>query len=64
MIDLDTAKSTFQVHAVDETGQIVIKRKVQRSELVAFFKKLESCTVVLEACGAAHHWAKVAKFQP
>ena len=71
MIGLDTAKSAFQVHAVDETGQMVIKCKLQRSELVAFFKKLESCTVVLEACGApsfacsvAHHWAKAARFQP
>jgi transposase len=58
MIGLDTAKATFQVHAVDEAGQMVIRRKLQRSELVAFFKKLETCTVVLEACGAAHHWAR------
>jgi transposase len=59
MIGLDTAKSVFQVHAVDETGRMVIRRKLQRSELIAFFKKLEGCTVVMEACGAAHHWARM-----
>ena len=64
MIGLDTAKSVFQVHAVDETGQMVMRRKLQRSELIAFFKKLPGCTVVMEACGAAHHWAKAARFQP
>ena len=59
MIGLDTAKSTFQVHAVDEAGGIVMRRKLQRSELIPFFKKLVSCTVVMEACGAAHHWARL-----
>jgi transposase len=59
MIGLDTAKSVFQVHAVDETGQMVIRRKLQRSEVIPFFKKLAGCTVVMEACGAAHHWARV-----
>lgn len=58
MIGLDTAKSVFQVHGVDKTGRSVIKRKLQRSELIPFFKKQEACTVVMEACGAAHHWAR------
>src|SRR6202041_4191244 len=59
MIGLDTAKSVFQVHGVDETGKVEIKRKLRRSELIAFFEKQETCTVVMEACGAAHHWARM-----
>ena len=59
MIGLDTAKSVFQVHAVDEAGKAEVRRKLRRSELVAFFEKQEACTVVMEACGAAHHWARV-----
>ena len=58
MIGLDTAKSVFQVHAVDNTGKAVIKRKLQRSELIGFFTKQPACIVVMEACGAAHHWAR------
>ncbi len=59
MIGLDTAKSVFQVHAVDEAGKVAIKRKLRRSELIVFFEKQEACTIVMEACGAAHHWARV-----
>jgi transposase len=59
MIGLDTAKSVFQIHGVNETGKVEIKRKLRRSELIAFFEKQESCTVVMEACGAAHHWARM-----
>ena len=59
MIGLDTAKSVFQVHAVNERGKVEIKRKLQRSELLLFFEKQEACVVSLEACGAAHHWARM-----
>jgi hypothetical protein len=31
MIGLDTAKSVFQVHAVNESGKVEIRRKLQRS---------------------------------
>ena len=59
MIGLDTAKSVFQVHAVNGAGGVVIRRKLRRSELITFFEEQEACTVVMEACGAAHHWARV-----
>ena len=36
-----------------------IKRKLRRSELIPFFEKLEACTVIMEACGAAHRWARI-----
>jgi hypothetical protein len=44
MIGLDTAKSVFQVHGVNETGKAELKRKPRRSELIPFFEKLEACT--------------------
>ena len=59
MIGLDTAKSMFQVHAVDKAGKAEIKRKLRRSELVSFFENQAACTVVMEACGAAHHWTRM-----
>jgi hypothetical protein len=59
MIGLDTARSIFQIHAVNETGKAEIRRKLSRHDLIPFFKKQELCTVVLEACGAAHHWARI-----
>lgn len=59
MIGLDTAKSVFQIHAVDEAGKVQLRRKLRRSELIPFFERQERCTVVMEACGAAHHWGRV-----
>ena len=59
MIGLDTGKSVFQVHAVDADDKAEITRKLRRSELISFFEKQQACTVILEASGAAHHWARM-----
>jgi transposase len=59
MIGLDTAKSVFQVHGVNEAGKLEIRRKLRRSELIPFFEKQEGCIIAMEACGAAHHWARI-----
>ena len=59
MIGLDTAKSVFQIHALNNAGKLEMKRKLQRSELIPFFEKQAACTVVMEARGAAHHWARI-----
>ena len=58
-IGLDTAKFAFQIHGVDMGGKVEIKRKLQRRELAAFFEEQPRCTVAMEACGSAHHWARV-----
>ena len=57
LIGLDTAKSAFQLHAVDEVGD-VRRRKLRRHELMPFFERQPRCRIVMEACGAAHHWAR------
>jgi transposase len=59
MIGLDIAKSVFQLHGIDASGKVQLKRKLRRDELIPFFEGQPRCTVVLEACGAAHHWARV-----
>src|SRR5215213_11153995 len=59
MIGLDIAKSVFQLHGIDTGGKVQLKRKLRRGELIAFFERQPRCTVVMEACGAAHHWARV-----
>ena len=59
MIGLDTAKFVFQVHGVDAAGKAALKRKLRREEVIPFFEQQERCTVVLEACGAGHHWARM-----
>jgi transposase len=58
-IGLDTAKHVFQLHGVDEREQPMLRRRLRRGEVARFFAKLPSTRIGLEACGAAHHWARV-----
>ena len=57
-IGLDLAKNVFQVHGVDADGQVVLRRKLRRSEVLRFFEALPACLVCMEACATAHHWAR------
>src|SRR4051812_11986005 len=54
-----TIKHVFQVHGVDAAGKAALKRKLRREEVIPFFEQQERCTVVLEACGGGHHWARM-----
>lgn len=58
MVGLDIAKRVFQVHGVDDTGVVVLRRRLQRDEVAPFFANLPACRVGLEACGGAHYWAR------
>src|SRR5262249_36276588 len=57
-VGLDIAKRVFQLHGADAAGKAVLRRKLQRSEGVAFFKPLPPYLVGLEACGTAHYWSR------
>lgn len=39
-VGLDVAKSVFQVHGVDAGGRVVVRQKLSRAKLIAFFEKL------------------------
>ncbi len=57
-IGLDLAKNLFQVHGVDTEGNVVVRKKLRRSALLAFFSELPPCLVGMEACASSHHWAR------
>lgn len=58
-IGLDLAKNVFQVHGVDAVGNVVLRRQLRRSQVETFFAQLPPALVGMEACGSAHHWARV-----
>lgn len=60
-IGLDIAKSVFQVHGIDTEGKVLIRRKLKRRYLLAFFEKLQPCLVGIEACATSHHWSRELK---
>jgi len=56
---LDIAKSVMQLHWVEaETGEIG-RKKLARAKLAEYFAQRLPVRVVMEACGSAHHWARV-----
>jgi transposase len=57
-IGLDIAKSVFQVHGVDAAGQAVVRRRLSRGRVLAFFEKLAPCLAGIEACSSSHYWAR------
>ena len=57
-IGLDIAKSVFQVHGVDEAGEVAVRRKLTRGRVLGFFEKLPRCLVGIEACSSSHYWAR------
>jgi transposase len=58
-IGMDTSKSVFQLHGVNAGEQPVLRRKLRRKDVVEFFKGLAPTVIGIEACGGAHHWARV-----
>ena len=57
-IGLDIAKNVFQVHGIDATEKVVVRKQLRRSQMLAFFKALPPCLVGMEACATAHYWAR------
>jgi transposase len=58
VIGVETAKSWFQVHGINKAGQALLRRKLARGKVLQFFAGLTPCVIGLEACGAAHFWAR------
>jgi len=57
-IGMDTSKHIFQLHGVDAAERPVLRRKLRRNQVLAFFAKLPPAVIGMEACGAAHYWAR------
>lgn len=59
LIAMDTSKHVFTLHGVDAQGKALLRRELRRQQLEAWFGKLATTEVVLEACGGSHHWGRV-----
>lgn len=58
-IAVDLAKDVFEVAVADARGRILERKRLARSHFVGFFENRVPCAVILEACGTAHHWARM-----
>lgn len=58
LVGIDLAKEVFQLHGVDEKGQLVFRKRLRRAELAVFTAQLPSCQIAMEACGGSQYWAR------
>jgi transposase len=54
-IGMDTSKYIFQLHGVDAAERVVLRKRLGRNAMLAFFAGLSPTVVAIEACGAAHY---------
>lgn len=58
-VGIDLAKNVFALHGVDSHGRAVLVRPaVPRAKLTEAVAALPPCTIGMEACSGAHHWAR------
>ena len=57
-VGLDLAKTVFQLHGADASGRAVLRKKLRRDQVRAFFSQLPRCVVAMEACGGSHFWGR------
>jgi transposase len=57
-VGLDLAKNFFQIHGIDDAGEVVVRKQLRRAQVLGFFAGLSRCVIGLEACATAHHWAR------
>ena len=58
-IGMDTSKHVFQLHGVNAAEEPVLRKKLRRKEMVAFFQNCPPTVIAIEACGGSHHWARL-----
>ena len=64
-VGVDLAKNVFQVHGVDRSEKAVWRRKLVRADWIkALLAQIDpGCEIGMEACGGAHHWARLLQAQ-
>jgi|GEM_PF-15491 len=58
IIGVDLAKHSFQLHGAAADGTVLFRKKLSRPQFHRFMSEQPGCTVVMEACGGAHYWAR------
>ena len=57
-IGADLAKNIIQAHGVDSMERVVLMKAISRQKFLEWFANLKPRLVAMEACSAAHYWAR------
>jgi len=57
-VGIDLAKEVFAICVLDARGAVLERKGMRRAAFERWAAALAPCTVAMEACGSAHHWAR------
>ena len=63
VLGIDLGKNSCSLAGLDETGRVVLRRRLTREGLVRLAAGLPACIVAMEACCGAHHLGRVLRAQ-
>ena len=59
VLGIDLGKNSCSVVGLDGTGQVILRRRMQRKSIAVLGAKLSPCVIATEACCGAHHPGRV-----
>jgi transposase len=59
VMGIDLGKNICSLAGLDASGQVVIRRRVRRENLLKVMFQLKPGAVAMEACGGAHHLGRL-----
>lgn len=60
-VAVDLAKSVFELAIANAQWRVESRRRLTRAQFARFLAQTPPTHVVMEACGTAHHWGRVAQ---
>jgi transposase len=57
-IAVDLAKNVFEIAVSRESGRVCLRKRLGRTQMMAFFRDYPPSTGLLEACGSSHHFGR------
>ena len=59
ILGIDLGKNSCSVVGLDESGAVVVRRRMRRQTILGFAAKLPSCIIAMEACCGAHYLGRL-----
>jgi len=59
VLGIDLGKNSCSVVGLDDSGKVVLRRRMQRKTIVNLAAKLPPCIIAMEACCGAHHLGRL-----
>ena len=62
-IGIDLGKTVFHLVGVNARGEVVVRKKCSRTQLLRFTSNLPACLIGMEACGGSHFLGRALREQ-